>query len=112
MSPPPAQCPGGAATCLLQLTFELWCFNLRTEFKDKDDGPNGWRYRREAVASLIEERRPALVAVQEATPGMLDFLVNRIGGGNGYGWIGTSRSLKHGDEMAGFLYRREHAEVV
>jgi endonuclease/exonuclease/phosphatase family metal-dependent hydrolase len=91
--------------------FELWCFNLRTEFKDKDDGPNGWGFRREAVADLIRARQPAVVCVQEATPGMLDFLVSHMGEGN-YSWVGTSRSLKTGDEMAGFLYNRRCMDLV
>lgn len=91
--------------------FELWCFNLRTEFKDKDDGPNGWTFRREAAAELIRSHKPAVVCVQEATPSMLDFLVSHIGDGS-YSWVGTSRSLKTGDEMAGFLYNRRSADLV
>eukprot|EP00928_Gymnodinium_smaydae_P044481 TRINITY_DN29671_c0_g1_i2.p1 TRINITY_DN29671_c0_g1~~TRINITY_DN29671_c0_g1_i2.p1 ORF type:complete len:432 (-),score=89.33 TRINITY_DN29671_c0_g1_i2:98-1348(-) len=91
--------------------FELWSFNLRTEFKDQDDGPNGWRYRRFAAADLVRKRRPALVCVQEATPAMLDFLVSDLGASN-YGWLGTSRSLRKGDEMAGFLFDKRCVDVV
>lgn len=90
---------------------ELWCFNLRTEFKEADDGPNGWSHRREAAAELIRARQPVLVCVQEATPAMLDFLVSHVGETN-YGWVGTSRSLKTGDEMAGFLYNKRCMDVV
>eukprot|EP00931_Biecheleriopsis_adriatica_P115053 TRINITY_DN9089_c0_g1_i1.p1 TRINITY_DN9089_c0_g1~~TRINITY_DN9089_c0_g1_i1.p1 ORF type:complete len:370 (-),score=69.39 TRINITY_DN9089_c0_g1_i1:95-1114(-) len=91
--------------------FELWSFNLRTEFKEKDDGPNGWSHRRQACAELIRKRQPSLVCVQEATPAMLNFLVAHIGELN-YGWIGTSRSLNAGDEMAGFLYNKRCIDLV
>jgi len=91
--------------------FEIWCFNLRTEFKDKDDGPNGWTYRRSACAQFIQARQPLLVCVQEATAEMLDFLASNIGKDQ-YSWIGTSRSLKTGDEMAGFLYNKQYMDLV
>jgi len=91
--------------------FEVLCFNLRTEFKNSDDGPNGWTHRREACASFIAARQPPVVCVQEATPSMLNFLVSRLGEDN-YGWVGTSRSLKNGDEMAAFLYSKWRVEVV
>eukprot|EP00441_Pelagodinium_beii_P014572 CAMPEP_0197660560 /NCGR_PEP_ID=MMETSP1338-20131121/50919_1 /TAXON_ID=43686 ORGANISM="Pelagodinium beii, Strain RCC1491" /NCGR_SAMPLE_ID=MMETSP1338 /ASSEMBLY_ACC=CAM_ASM_000754 /LENGTH=335 /DNA_ID=CAMNT_0043237931 /DNA_START=28 /DNA_END=1035 /DNA_ORIENTATION=+ len=91
--------------------FQLWCFNLRTEFKNADDGPNGWVHRRQACADIIRMRQPPLVCVQEATPAMLDFMVSHIGE-NQYAWIGTSRSLKTGDEMAGFLYNKSCMDLV
>jgi len=91
--------------------FELLCFNLRTEFKNLDDGPNGWTHRREACASLIAARQPPLVCVQEATPSMLNCLVSHLDEEN-YGWLGTSRSLKKGDEMAAFLYNKQRVNVV
>jgi len=91
--------------------FEVVCFNLRTEFKDLDDGPNGWTHRREACASLLAARQPPLVCVQEATSSMLNFLVSHLGEEN-YGWLGTSRSLKNGDEMAAFLYNKRRMDVV
>jgi hypothetical protein len=49
--------------------------------------------------------------VQEATPAMLDYLVSYLGE-HRYSWIGTSRSLKAGDEMAGFLYNKRCIDVV
>jgi len=42
---------------------------------------------------------------------MLNFLVSRLGEEN-YGWLGTSRSLKNGDEMAAFLYNKRRVDVV
>lgn len=84
---------------------EVWSFNLRTEFKEDDDGADGWTKRRAGVADLIGARRPALVCVQEATEPMLSYLADRLGADE-YAWAAISRTPDAQDETAGFLFDR------
>lgn len=93
------------------MRLEVWSFNLRTEFQDVVDGPDGWTPRRCGVADLIRTRRPALVCTQEATEGMLAFLVDRLGAEE-YAWIGTSRRPGVADETVGLLYDRRRLELI
>jgi len=91
--------------------FNVWSFNLRTEFCDEKDGVDGWSRRRGAVAELIRARRPALVCCQEATEAMLTFLATSLGPEE-YGWVGTSRTPGQDDEMAGFLFDLRQLKLV
>lgn len=58
-------------------------FNLR--FGLADDGPDAWERRKFAVASLLRERRPDFIAVQEVNDFQADFLRDRL---PDYGCIG------------------------
>mmetsp|Transcript_26910 Transcript_26910/g.75816 ORF Transcript_26910/g.75816 Transcript_26910/m.75816 type:complete len:371 (-) Transcript_26910:109-1221(-) len=90
---------------------EIWSFNLRTEFREAEDGPDGWSKRREGVAQLLRKRTPALVCVQEATEEMLQFLTEHSGK-DSYGWAAQSRSPGQPDETAGFLFDRRRLSLL
>jgi len=82
---------------------EIWSFNLRNEFAN--DGPDSWTQRREGVAELILQHKPAVVCTQEATPGMLRDLLRTLGSDN-YSFVGNPRSEHPNDETAGMLYHQ------
>jgi len=109
MAAPAAASEIFAAAPRVLTSFEVWSFNLRTEFCDAADGPDGWSQRRGLVVDFIRARRPALLCVQEATEAMLSFLAEGLAE---YGWRGTSRTPGRADEMAGFLYDRRRLEAV
>jgi len=67
-------------------SFRLMTYNLRVA-ADRDEEPS-WAQRRDAVASMIRFHNPDVVGVQEALPGMLADLDNRLAG---FDWIGTAR---------------------
>lgn len=83
----------------------VWTFNLRTEFREAADGPDGWSQRRQGIATLLQSRQPALVCVQEATESMLTYLVTQRGMED-YTWAGTSRRPGLADESAGVLFNQ------
>eukprot|EP00429_Kryptoperidinium_foliaceum_P107498 CAMPEP_0176260852 /NCGR_PEP_ID=MMETSP0121_2-20121125/39794_1 /TAXON_ID=160619 /ORGANISM="Kryptoperidinium foliaceum, Strain CCMP 1326" /LENGTH=321 /DNA_ID=CAMNT_0017600771 /DNA_START=59 /DNA_END=1024 /DNA_ORIENTATION=- len=97
--------PGGARE------LQVWSFNLRTEFCDKADGPDGWSQRRSGVAELLRRRRPALVCCQEATQAMLEYLAEQLRD-DGYAWVGVSRSVDRPDETAGMLFDASRLRLV
>jgi len=102
---------GGGSAGPQRTELVVMSFNLRTEFQEATDGPDGWSCRRLGVAELLRSRRPALVCCQEATEAMLTFLGKRLAG-DGYSWVGVSRSVDHADETAGMLYDRARLELI
>eukprot|EP00961_Rhodomonas_salina_P095974 1290496-Rhodomonas_salina.1 len=80
---------------------QLWTFNAHlilspdiTPDHPPAEGDNGWMQRRTQVAELVRAHRPALVAVQEATTPMLEFL----GGELGMEWKGLCPSGNPADK--------------
>lgn len=104
-------CTSDIAATQAVARLDIWSFNLRTEFQEAVDGPDGWSRRRKCVADFILARRPCLVCVQEATEAMLAFLSSQLGEEE-YGWMGTSRTPGRPDEMAGFLFDKRRLEAV
>ena len=78
----------------------VWTFNLRTSFCEEQDGDDGWSHRRSGVARLLQRHRPAVVAAQEATLPMIEYLVEQTG----YEWHGQCRSGDHSDEHSALLW--------
>ena len=78
----------------------VWTFNLRTSFCEEVDGDDGWSHRRSGVARLLQRHRPAVVAAQEATLPMIEYLVEQTG----YEWHGQCRSGDHSDEHSALLW--------
>mmetsp|Transcript_5977 Transcript_5977/g.13084 ORF Transcript_5977/g.13084 Transcript_5977/m.13084 type:complete len:307 (-) Transcript_5977:349-1269(-) len=87
---------------------EVWSFNLRNE--NAKDGPDSWPLRRNGVAELISQHKPAVVCTQEATPGMLRDLL-KVLGPDQYVSLGNPRSANKNDETAGILYHREQVHL-
>jgi endonuclease/exonuclease/phosphatase family metal-dependent hydrolase len=83
-------------------------YNIR--YDTEEDGVNVWRNRRERVVATILRQRPDVVGVQEALPGQMRDLAERL---QGYDWYGVGREDgKQEGEFAGLFYRanRFHRE--
>ena len=63
-------------------------FNIRYNSWNNIDGPNGWPYRKAAVAKMILEERPAAIGLQEALIDQLQYLDSNL---PGYRRIGVGR---------------------
>eukprot|EP00438_Fugacium_kawagutii_P026808 Skav224705 [mRNA] locus=scaffold699:214397:214888:+ [translate_table: standard] len=98
-----------AATAVAQ-EIDIWSFNLRTELVKEEDPENSWHRRRDDVAALICEHRPAIVCTQEATVAMLSHLSEKSEGK--YQWKGISRQPGQADECAGFLFDVEQVDLL
>eukprot|EP01047_Picozoa_sp_COSAG01_P043356 COSAG01_NODE_3845_length_5645_cov_3.828705_4_plen_251_part_00 len=83
-----------------QRQLHLWSFNLRTSFRDADDGPDGWSHRRGGVAELIRAHAPAVLGLQEATAPMIQFLCAELG----MEWHGRCRMGDGSDEHCALLW--------
>jgi endonuclease/exonuclease/phosphatase family metal-dependent hydrolase len=57
---------------------EVSVLSLNLRFGLADDGPNGWEYRKESVASLFRREQPHFIATQEANHFQSDFLVHNL----------------------------------
>jgi len=92
--------PGEGVTILRELPPELYAmtFNIRTAAAD--DGPDRWENRRELVAQVIRSQKPAVVAVQEALPEQLDWLLDAF---PNYTAVGEHREGGRKGEFSGLL---------
>ncbi len=82
-------------------TLRLMTYNLRVA-APRDEEP-AWAERRDAVASMVRFHDPDVVGVQEALPGMLADLDDRL---SDYDWIGTGRDTG-ADEHCALLYHTD-----
>ena len=73
-------------------------FNIRYNSWNNIDGPNGWPYRKAAVAKMILEERPAAIGLQEALIDQLQYLDSNL---PGYRRIGVGRD--DGKEAGEFM---------
>lgn len=67
-------------------TFDVISYNIR--FDNSQDGQNAWPHRKENVASLLRNRAPLLIGLQEALKHQIDDLSLRL---PAYDWIGAGR---------------------
>ncbi len=80
-------------------------FNLRLNVAS--DSANAWPHRRDAVARILDGAD--LVGVQEALPGMLEDLDERL---PGYDRLGVGRQADGGGEYSAVLYRTDRLEPL
>ncbi len=75
-----------------------------------DDGANSWDLRKEASINMINEERPTIFGVQEATPEQMAYLVENL---PQYGHIGVGREdgVSEGEHMSIF-YLLEEVELL
>lgn len=57
-------------------TISVLSLNLR--FGLADDGPNAWKYRKQAIVKLFNGQHPDFISTQEANSFQIDFLVNHL----------------------------------
>jgi endonuclease/exonuclease/phosphatase family metal-dependent hydrolase len=94
--------PNGDSAAMLRVL----TFNIR--YNNPGDGPNAWPLRRDWVAEIIRERKTDLVGMQEALPGQIADLEERL---PEYAWYGVGRDDgKHGGEHTPIFYRKDRLE--
>lgn len=92
---------GTAGANIVAPDLTVMSFNIR--FNNPDDGEDAWPHRAEGVAALIERHEADIVGLQEALPGQLVDLDDRL---PGYAWLGISRGGEGTDgELSAILYR-------
>jgi len=83
-------------------------FNIR--YNNPGDGEDAWPHRADGVAALIAQREADIVGLQEALPGQLSDLEERL---SGYDWLGMSRGGEGSeDEYCAILYRTSSVRPV
>lgn len=86
-------------------TLRVMTFNIRLNLAS--DGPNAWPFRKELVASLMNDAD--LVGVQEALPDQLRDLDSLL---PQFGRFGVGRASDRGGEHSAILYRKDRFEVL
>ena len=73
------------------------------------DGPHRWQFRRDAMAALIRDAAPDVLATQELMLAQGDDLAARL---PGYAWFGVGRRGGSQDEHMGVFYRRDTLRLL
>lgn len=83
-------------------------YNIR--YNNPRDGSNGWPYRKERVAALLQNYAPDLIGLQEVLKDQLDDLVARL---PAFAWVGLGRDDgQTAGEYAPIFYRRDRFDLV
>ncbi len=83
-------------------------FNIR--YDNPEDGSNGWKYRKDMVASMIRFHDVDVAGLQEVLNNQLDDLKELL---PEYGWIGVGREDgKAEGEFASIIYLKERFEIA
>ncbi len=83
-------------------------FNIR--YNNPGDGVNAWPQRRDWVAEVVKDRRIDMLGVQEALPGQIADLEQRL---VCYGWYGVGRDNgRRGGEHTPIFYRKSRLELL
>lgn len=87
-----------AASCSPK-TLEVMSYNIR--YGKANDGENSWDKRKEAVAEMVKDQKPAVFGVQEALDYQLEYLEENC---PGYKYVGVGRDdgEQKGEHMAVF----------
>ena len=82
---------------------KVMSFNIRYD-NPRDYPKNGWLQRRDCVVDIIREQNCDIVAFQEATPNMIDFIKSEIG--DEYNLVIRGRDWNGQGESTCFLYKQ------
>ena len=100
-----AACQGMDATTAPPL--RVMTLNVRLPLQS--DGPNRWALRRDAMAQLIRDTAPDVLATQELMREQADELSALL---PGYAWFGVGRRGGDQDEHMGVFYRRDRVRLL
>ena len=109
LAPFAAQSPPGPAGATTAGALRVMSFNAR--YGDADDGPDGWKFRRDLVARTIRQFAPDLLGVQEALNLQCDDLEAALG--EEYAFHGAGRDDgKNRGEFTAIFFRRQRFEPL
>lgn len=89
------------------LSFRVMTFNIRLNLES--DGVNAWPHRRDVVADIVRRQGIDLLGVQEALPGQLVDLDERL---PELARFGDGRSADRSGEYSAIFYRRDRFELL
>lgn len=94
-----------AAFCAIAMQTPLTFMSYNIRYATAADGPNSWVFRRAALFSVINSRRPDVLGVQEALASQIDELLVHL---PGYSYVGVGRDDgKRAGEYSAVFYRRD-----
>ncbi|MBQ9874930.1 MAG: endonuclease/exonuclease/phosphatase family protein [Thermoguttaceae bacterium] len=89
-------------------SFRVMSFNIRCD--SGVDGDNNWEFRRETLIDVVKENDPMLLGVQEAVPGQMDYLSEKL---TDYKWVGVGRDDgKRKGEFMSIFYKPEMVDLL
>ena len=86
--------------CAKEAQLRVMTFNIRNA--NDGDGPNQWEYRRDAMAGMLNDRKPDAIGMQEARKSQIEDLMARLG--EGYAWVGQGREGEDRGEFCPIFY--------
>lgn len=84
------------------LRMRVMSYNIR--YKNKIDSINGWEFRRDNVASLVQYHGAEIIGMQEAMMDQIHDLEKRL---PGFGWYGVPRMSGPSAECTPIFYRKD-----
>jgi len=81
-------------------------FNVRQP--DKNDGPDGWEARKDALVEMILARDPDVIGTQELFLLQADYIQRHA---PQYAWFGSGRFGDHEDKHVGIFYKKDRVRV-
>lgn len=84
----------GQGTALWAQQYTFMTYNIRLDHAG--DGPDQWQYRKEALAAVVMQYRPAAVGFQEVLKNQLDFLDQHLPGYQRFG-VGREDGAEKGE---------------
>ena len=89
------------------LRLRVMSYNIR--YKNKIDSINGWEFRRDNIARLIQYHGADIIGMQEANFEQIDDLEKRL---PDYGWYGVARMAGPTGECTPIFYRRDRYKLL
>ncbi len=87
--------------CQSQSDFSVMTYNIRLDIAV--DGDNAWPLRKDLLSAQLQDHAPDIFGVQEAMPGQMDFIDQKMPGHN---YIGHGRDGGHSGEYSAIFYNR------
>jgi len=81
-------------------SLDVMSFNIR--FGTANDGENSWEHRRDLVVTMLRERAPDLVGMQECLDFQADYIVEKL---PEYRWFGMGREADATGERMAVFYK-------
>ena len=104
---PPLMLLAASPHTIAEPDLTLMTFNVR--YNNPADGDNSWPHRSDLVARVIQDAKPAALAIQEALPDQLHFLEERL---SSFQRVGVARNGENAGEFSGLLIDTDKLELL